>query len=257
MKNRGKLSIGFSIDGVKELHDKCRVYLDGRGTFDDVIKNLDLYKGDFGPDASTKATLSHESLPYIFDSVIFLFSTGLNVFMNTVFEEVWQEGDDKIFYDQLMKIANWLIDTGEWRTKAVTLLDYTLLNDIKSNNNWCGSGKMLHICTEGKLYPCTRLAPYSMQYRKDGFSIGDIENGYDYERLSSFLNLTKADQSCSTCMNCDIEAGCAWCTGYNYDKTGSIMKRAIFICKMHKARVKASKYYYEKLESLYGDSSIT
>jgi len=254
-KNKERLSIGFSIDGVKELHDKYRVYLDGRGTFDDVIKNLDLYREDFQGKISTKATLSHDSLPYIFESVKFLSSLDLQIYMNVVFEDVWKEDDDKIFYEQLIKLADWLIDSGNWKKQFVSLLDTNLITRevILSNKNWCGSGKMLHISTEGKLYPCTRLAPYSMQYRKDGFPIGDIERGYDYERMSTFFNLTKTDQSCKTCMDCEIESGCAWCTGWNYDKYGSIMKRATFICKMHKARVMASKYYYKKLESLYGD----
>jgi radical SAM peptide maturase (CXXX-repeat target family) len=256
-KNKERLSIGFSIDGVKELHDKYRVYLDGRGTFDDVIKNLDLYKEDLPGRISTKSTLSHDSLPYIFESVKFLFSLDLKVYMNVVFEEVWKDGDEEIFYKQLIKLSDWMIDTGNWKKHFVSLLDFNLISsDLnQSNKNWCGSGKMLHISTDGKLYPCTRLAPYSMTYRKEGFPIGDIEKGYDYERMSAFLNLTKTDQSCSTCMNCDIEAGCAWCTGYNYDKTGSIMKRATFICALHKARVMASKYYYEKLESLYGGAA--
>ena len=39
-KFMGRVNIGISIDGKKELHDSCRVYRDGRGTYDDVIKLL-------------------------------------------------------------------------------------------------------------------------------------------------------------------------------------------------------------------------
>jgi uncharacterized protein len=259
-KNPYHVSVGFSVDGLKELHDKNRVYKDGHGSFDDVIKNIELYKKDFSQ-VGTKSTLSHESLPYVFESVKFLSSLALDINMNVVFEDVWQEGDDEIFYDQLIKTADWLIETGKWRTQYVSLFStYILrrsLNEPKqlTNNNWCGSGKMLHISTDGKLYPCTRFAPYSMQYRKDGFDVGDINNGYNYEKLEAFLNLTMVDQSSPECIDCDFDSGCAWCTGWNYDRFGSIFKRATFICKMHKARVLANEYYYEKLEKLYGASS--
>jgi len=172
------VSVGFSIDGVKELHDRYRVYKDGRGSFNDVIKNVDLYKEDFDV-VSTKSTLAHDSLPYVFESVKFLTSLDLDVYMNVVFEEVWEDGDDQIFYDQLVKTADWLIETGKWRTRYVSLFSTHLLRDKNaqalSNQNWCGSGKMLHISTDGKLYPCTRFAPYSMQFRKDGFDFGDID----------------------------------------------------------------------------------
>lgn len=254
-KNKDHLSIGFSIDGVKELHNKYRVYQDGRGSFDDVIKNVPLYKADFGNNASTKATLSHDSLPYIFESIKFLSSLGLNIYMNTVFEDVWREGDDDIFYDQLIQTADWLIETGKWRTQAVSLFDYMLFDrqGERSNKNWCGSGKMLHIDVDGNLYPCTRLALYSMTKRKNGLSIGDIEKGYDQNKLDTFLNLTKSDQSDMKCLTCDIESGCAWCSGHNFDDSGSIFKRATYICKMHKARMKANRYYFNRLEKLVGE----
>ena len=47
-----------------------------------------------------------------------------------------------------------------------------------------------------------------------------------------------------------MATGCAWCTGYNYDASpdGTIFQRATFICKMHKARVRANNYYWAKLE---------
>ena len=36
------MHIGITIDGNKELHDSCKVYRDGRGTYDDVVRNFQL-----------------------------------------------------------------------------------------------------------------------------------------------------------------------------------------------------------------------
>ena len=51
------------------------------------------------------------------------------------------------------------------------------------------------------------------------------------------------------CIDCEVASGCAWCQGENYDAadTPTIYQRATAICKMHKARVRANNYYWNKL----------
>jgi uncharacterized protein len=46
-----------------------------------------------------------------------------------------------------------------------------------------------------------------------------------------------------------VASGCAWCQGENYDAaaTPTVYQRATAICKMHKARVRANNYYWNKL----------
>ena len=52
-------------------------------------------------------------------------------------------------------------------------------------------------------------------------------------------------------MECEVASGCAWCQGNNYDaaQTETIYQRAIYTCNMHKARVRANQYFWEKLAS--------
>ena len=54
------------------------------------------------------------------------------------------------------------------------------------------------------------------------------------------------------CMDCEDSNGCAWCQGANYDFADSdtIFQRATYICKMHKARVRANKYFWNKLDRI-------
>ena len=53
----------------------------------------------------------------------------------------------------------------------------------------------------------------------------------------------------SECLNCPIAQGCEFCQGFNYDEavTDTNFQRAKYICKMHKARVRANNYYFAKL----------
>ena len=41
---KNNITIGISLDGPKNVHDKNRCYLDGKGTFDDILKNINLLK---------------------------------------------------------------------------------------------------------------------------------------------------------------------------------------------------------------------
>jgi hypothetical protein len=55
-------------------------------------------------------------------------------------------------------------------------------------------------------------------------------------------------------MSCEVNGGCAWCQGANYDfaETDTISQRATFICKMHKARVRANQYYWDRFKQITG-----
>ncbi len=110
-KNSEHLSIGITIDGTKQKHDLNRVWKDGEtGSYDDVVKNIPMWLEQF-PGAATKVTISSADLPYIKDSVLHLYGLGIKeININCVFEDVWKEGDDIIFENQLMELADAIID---------------------------------------------------------------------------------------------------------------------------------------------------
>jgi radical SAM peptide maturase (CXXX-repeat target family) len=250
-KHISHLSIGISVDGNKELHDSHRVYVDGRGSYEDVIRNVPLWLSQF-PNASTKATLSHDSLPYVKDSVISLWELGIKtIAMNTVFEDVWEEGDDRIFEDQLTKLGDYIIESGVWKNYNCTLFTETIGRPMSAqdNMNWCGSGKMLAVDVDGQFFPCNRFTAFSLSRHKPR-CIGNAFIGIDTNKLRPFLALDRFSQSSDECYACAVGSGCAWCTGYNYDvsESGTIYSRTTFHCAMHKARVRAVRAFWEKFE---------
>ncbi len=122
-KNKDHISIGITIDGTKTKHDLNRIYKgDGeeRGSYEDVVRNIPLWLSQF-PHGGTKVTISSADIPYIKESVLHLFSLGIHeVNINCVFEKVWNEGDDKLFENQLMKLADSIIDE-EWYKENTAL----------------------------------------------------------------------------------------------------------------------------------------
>ncbi len=251
-KNRSHLSIGITIDGTRRKHDLNRVYKHSeKGSYDDVVKNIALWQSQF-PGDGTKVTISSTDIPYICESVLHLYDLGIHqVNINCVFEDVWAEGDDERFEAQLMELADKIIDGEKYIDYACSFFSENMgkpLDCKLQNQNWCGAGKMLSIDAAGNFYPCTRFAQYSLR-DKEAWIIGNIHDGIDENKLRPFLTLDRCTQSAPECVDCEVAEGCAWCQGENYDAadTHTVFQRATAICLMHKARVRANNYYWNKL----------
>lgn len=253
-KNREHLSIGITIDGTKKKHDLNRVWKGDstRGSYEDVVKNIPLWLTQF-PNGSTKVTISSADIPYIKESVLHLYSLGIKeVNINVVFEDVWKDGDDILFEHQLIDLADAIIDGEYYENYACSFFDDFIgkpLDPEIENQNWCGAGKMLAVDAAGNFYPCTRFAAYSLRNKKP-IIIGNVYDGIDKNLLRPFLTLDRITQSPQKCIECEVASGCAWCQGENYDAadTDTIFQRSTAICKMHKARVRANNYYWNKLQ---------
>ncbi len=251
-KNITHLSITITIDGNEIKHDLNRVYKNtGKGSYKNVLKNIPLWLKDF-KDIGTKVTISSADIPYIKESVLHLFSLGIHhLYTNCVFEDVWKEGDDKLFEEQLMQLADAIIDGGYYTDYTCSFYSENIgkpLDPELENQNWCGAGKMLAVDAAGMFYPCTRFAGYSLREKKP-IIIGNVRDGIDKNKLRPFLTLDRTTQSPQKCLDCEVASGCAWCQGENYDaaETNTIYQRATAICLMHKARVRANNYYWNKL----------
>lgn len=253
-KNQSHISIGITIDGTKAKHDLNRIWKGNgaeRGSYEDVVRNIPLWLKQF-PYGGTKVTISSADIPYIKESVMHLYALGIHeVNINCVFEDVWSDGDDTLYEEQLMSLADAIIDGGYYQNYACSFFTELMgkpLDCVLDNQNWCGAGRMLSIDAAGNFYPCTRFAQYSLRNKK-AWIIGNVYDGIDKNRLRPFLALDRCTQSTQECIDCEVASGCAWCQGENYDAadTPTIYQRSTAICKMHKARVRANNYYWNKL----------
>ena len=254
-KNHSHLSIGITIDGTQKKHDMNRIWKsegsEEKGSYVDVVRNIPLWLEQF-PNAGTKVTISSADIPYIKESVLHLYSLGIHeVNINVVFEDVWNEGDDVLFENQLIQLADSIIENEYYKDFACSFFTENMgkpMDCVLENQNWCGAGKMLSIDAAGNFYPCTRFAQYSLRDKK-AWIIGNVRDGIDKNKLRPFLTLDRCTQSTQECIDCEVAGGCAWCQGENYDAadTPTIYQRSTAICKMHKARVRANNYYWNKL----------
>ncbi len=254
-KNYNQLFVGITLDGTKEKHDLQRVKKDGTGSFDDVIKNIDLYLKQF-PNAATKVTFASDDLKYLKDSIVYLYSLGFkDVSANVVLEDVWKPGDDQLFMNQLIQLADYLIDNNLDESFSGGFFEERIgipNGKERMYANWCNCGEnVAAVDYNGDLYPCTRFLPFTLNNRKEGRKIGNLNSGVDINLVRSFEALELKSQSSEECLNCVVASGCAWCQGNNFDfaKSDTIYSRETNICKMHKARCRANDYFFARLRN--------
>ena len=253
-KHRHHLSFAVTLDGNKELHDKCRRFPDGRPSYNlafDAISDW-MAKGFY---MGSKITVAPANVMHVYDASRHMLELGYDeININCVYEEGWTKEHARELYRQLKRFADYLIehDCNEIYY-AFFREDFCHPKSDTDNQSWCGgNGLMLACDPDGVLYPCLRYMESSLGDDQPAYIIGDVDNGIGYKeehrcRLNCLECIDRRTQSTDECYNCPIAEGCAWCTAYNYQVFGTPDKRATFICDMHKAVSLANVYYWNTL----------
>ena len=251
------ISFSVSIDGNKELHDKCRFDLSGKGTYDRAISAVLSYKNSYKELPSTKMTLSPDNIQYTYDALINLINLGYTLIpFNCIFEKGWDYSHAKILYQELIRVADHLIFNNLYNKVNIKMFDENNFTEMdeSNNENWCGGVdlKMIAFDYNGNIYPCLRYMNSSLNGNQKALVVGNIAHDINFteeekNNLSLVTNITRRSQSTDECFYCPIAKGCAWCSGYNYEEFGTPNKRATYTCYMHQAQSLANVYYWNTL----------
>ena len=259
-KNKKHIGLSITLDGSKELHDACRLTIDGKPTYDQVLKACMDYKAKHDCPGS-KITISPENVVYLFDAIKNILNLGYeDINANVVYEEGWTIEHAKIYYEQLKKITDYVLDN-HYEENYISLFEdrYFHPKDEDDLQNWCGGdGHILAVDPDGNLYPCLRYMKSSLGEEREEYYIGNVYEGIGKcnickDRIKCLKNITRKSQSTEQCFTCPIAEGCSWCSAYNYQINGTPDSRCTFICDMHKARSLANVYYWNKVYRKYGE----
>ena len=131
-----------------------------------------------------------------------------------------------------------------WKQLQISAFNDFIGHPISAEDKLSPCGTMtLSIDSEGIFFPCIRYADYSLR-TKPARTIGDLSHGIDKNKLramESFINNTVSPQKC---INCEVASGC-----YDSSENGSVFVRTTYACEMHKAKVRAKNYYFNKLKT--------
>lgn len=254
-KHLNHLSFSISIDGCKELHDACRVFPDGRGSYDTAIAGVEHFTKVLGGVMGSKMTLAPQNVGYTFRAIKNLIDLGYTeINLNCVYEEGWNIEHAKTLYKELKNTADYLLENDlEDIYLSIFEEDFFRPKDPQDLQNWCGgTGEMISVDYTGNIYPCIRYMPNSLGPGVEPLVIGHVDHGIlgtDKERdcAHCLKCIDRRTQSTDECFDCPIAEGCAWCSAYNYQVFGIADRRATFICVMHRARALANAYYWNRL----------
>ena len=230
-----RVDLTVSIDGPEALHNKTRVYENGKGSYEKVAKNvaklLAIYKNRTVGARVTltkgvtdiKAIWEHLRYDLNFKEVGFApVTSGDSDFFNLsdndlvkVFSGFRELGEDyineaiKVNFNGFSNLHRTVIDIHEGRKKKLP----------------CGAGVgLLSVSYKGDIDLCHRFTG------SDYPSFGNIEKGLDKLALGSFLE-KRANEKDSSCQTCRIRNLCAGgCYHESYIKYGTPEKSVLHYC---------------------------
>lgn len=249
------ISFNISIDGNKELHDACRIQPNGEGSYDIDMMALNHYNRNYAPERNSKMTLAPANIKYLFESVVdFINNDMTSININCVFEEGWTQETALEEYNQLKKLADYILEKDLENIYIAIFRERP--EDIRSkysDSNACGGlGSMLSLRPNGQFYPCIRYMPTSVGNDVDDLCIGHVDTGLvgrdkDSEILKMMDAVTRRSQENDICFNCPIGSSCASCSALSQTVFGTPTKKATFICIQMIAEALANVYYWNLL----------
>lgn len=254
-RHKNHMSFSVTIDGNKELHDSCRVFHDGSGSYDMAVAAAKDWM-DKGGYMGSKITIAPGNITYLYDALVHMVEMGYqDINANCVYEEGWTVEHAKELYKQMKRVSDYFLDNNlDFSQYYCSLYEPAFFHpkSPEDNNNWCGgTGMMISCDPDGFIYPCIRYMESSLGTDQKPLRIGDVDNGVgtceEHKCTIDCLQcITRRSQSTDECFYCPIAEGCSWCSAYNYQVYGTPNARATFICIMHKARALANVYFWNK-----------
>ena len=230
----------ISLDGPKPVHDSTRKFIDGSGSFDIIIKNIEDIQNQY-PDAKEKLRFLAVASPFIEDSclgslysmeeIMPYYGVTLSFLSETYASQEIKYSEEFASLYQQEKAKLYLYMLGKLDKSHVSRLMIDNEASIKRTFAQLKRriDKMMHSChpggpclagvqrpflsVDGIYYPCERVSEESKIMQ-----IGDVDNGIDVEKALTITNIgaITADE----CKKCWAFHYCTMCAAYADDLTG-------------------------------------
>jgi len=205
-----KVNISVSLDGLKEVHDRFRIFKSGKGTFSKINRNINTLISS-GCSVFISATIGNHNYNNLSELIRYIadkknkYGTKISLSLQSMCMESKQGLDtvpikekakaikDAVLYAKKMGVD---VDSG------MVLFPFNAFIGFKTTGYYCSavSGAEICIYPNGDIYPCGALK----------IKMGNIENFNAIFRAKEYLNLIKrVAGSIRACNGCDIEAFCA------------------------------------------------
>lgn len=218
--------VGLSIDGNRVAHEANRPTMNGKSSYDDVVRGLDLLLEEGRP-FETISVVTPQSVGEFGKSVADLFERGVpRVSINPCYEAIWSDQHiatwEQGFLEALGTVARWL---RSGRLISFSPFDAKVIARIKGGLgalDACSLGeRFVAISPAGYLYPCERLVVEDDEPR---FRIGHLDGGIESTGVKAIrAQMPDYHASNDECDSCEEKHRCsAFCACANLAETGQL-----------------------------------
>lgn len=243
--NREMSNVVLSLDGRKEVNDRLRVRVNGKGCYDQIVphyQKLVAQRGD--KDYYVRGTFTKYNLDFTQD-VLHMAELGFDqisvepVVSDVKLEYSIKEDDLPRVFKEYETLAKTMIQRKKEGGKGFHFFHFMLDLDqgpcaIKRLRG-CGCGnEYVAVTPEGEIYPCHQFVG------EENWKMGDLRDGsFDLEKKDFFAKAnvyTKKD-----CKNCWAKFYCSGgCNANSWQYEGNILKSHKISCDLEKKRLECA-----------------
>ena len=242
--NRECHNVVLSLDGRKEVHDRLRKTINGKGSYDTIVPKFQKFvkaRGDKG--YYVRGTFTHNNTDFTND-IFHMADLGFTeLSMEPVVcapgeEYALTEEDLPVLFEQYEILAKEMLRRereGRPFTFYHYMLDLTGGPCIYKRISGCGSGtEYLAVTPWGELYPCHQFVG------DPKYSMGNIWDGVTNKALQDEFKLCNA-YARPDCKDCWAKLYCSGgCAANAYHATGSITGTYHYGCELFKKRIECA-----------------
>lgn len=245
-----KVSVMISMDGGKELQNKHRCYCNGRGSFEDIKKNIERFKEARGGHLTARATVCSTDIRFkkIKDDLLALgFTNAVTSMVDTSEDSPLFIGGD--YTEQVLEqyqiladdyVENMMKDTRTYHSLISSILDKLYYKKMKIRACSAGNGGIA-VGTDGNVYPCHRFMGMPE------YIIGNIEEGIDELKRGHYRKSTiYTKEGCKDCWARYLcSGGCAHTSAVH---GGDVFHAPECYCDIYKGLYEIILHTYWKLK---------
>lgn len=243
-----QIDLCVSLDGPKKVHDRDRIYHNGRGSFQDVYAKLQMALEQLDR-VQINSVYGPETAEFMPDILDFFLSLKLPaVHFNPNICASWPDTIGNKLEDVFGQIAERYIDCYRYGQElSINFIDFKLILFMKdgySPGDLCGMGSTeWGFAPSGNIYPCERFIGEDNDLT---LCLGNVYHGIDPVKRCQILS-QRGNRNLE-CRSCQLKQYCMnWCGCTNYFQTGYTDITGPMICAIEHAAIKSAEKVFTTL----------
>ncbi len=243
-----EVDLCISLDGPAEVHNRQRVDADGKGSFENVVRNLEKVLTVL-PSVQVNAVYGPSSVMTLAETVNLFIELGVpTIHLNMDIMTEWNAAAIEALEPSIERVADRYISCYERGEElAINTIDGKAVLFIKGGyepRDCCGMGETeIGIAPSGNIYACERFIGQDDDFQ---FALGNIHTGVDLKKRCRIVSLRgNVNKECPQCIHRPYCMN--WCGCTNFHMTGFSNQTGAAFCAGERAVIGAAKRVFTTL----------